>query len=119
MARIEEETNMGKQDQNDTSRSQLPIVTPADGNPPIRPMIIDEQGVLRFRVNQIVRDLLDLGSLDLNAIALREYSRADREELAMLIGYSVSGISELSYMRRSTIRRIDEYAEPLYPLLEK
>jgi hypothetical protein len=95
-----------------TERSEMPVIAAGAGDPPVRPMILDENGVLRFRENAIVRDLLDSGPLDLNAIALRHYTRADREELAMLLGYSVSGISDLRYMRQQTITRIDAVADP-------
>lgn len=66
---------------------------------PIQPLAKDQHGVLRFRKNQIVSDLLDLASqhgLDLNKIALADYSDEDRRQLAQLIGYSLSGYSELS-----------------------
>src|SRR5689334_15513925 len=65
---------------------------------PIQPIVKDEHGTVRFQRNQIVEDLLDHASkhgLDLNAIACREYSNADRQQLAQLIGYSLSGYSEL------------------------
>ena len=65
---------------------------------PIQPLVKDGSGVLRFQKNQIVCDLLDEASkhgLDLNKIACREYSNEDRQQLAQLIGYSLSGYSEL------------------------
>lgn len=65
---------------------------------PIQPLAKDASGVLRFKENKIVSDLLDLASkhgLSLNDIAVREYSNEDRQQLAQLIGYSLSGYSEL------------------------
>ena len=67
-------------------------------NHPIQPLLKDAQGVLRFKANAIVRDLLDYASnrgLGLNEIAGRSYSREDRQQLAQLIGYSLSGYGEL------------------------
>lgn len=69
---------------------------------PIQPLVIDDHGSLRFRKNAIVSDILDAAGkgevVDMNLIASREYSRADRVQFAQLIGYSLSGFSELSYV---------------------
>jgi hypothetical protein len=65
---------------------------------PIQPLAKDKSGVLRFKENKIVSDLLDLASkhgLSLNDIAYRDYSNEDRQQLAQLIGYSLCGYSEL------------------------
>lgn len=65
---------------------------------PIQPLAKDSNGTLRFKENKIVSDLLDLASkhgLSLNDIALRDYTNEDRRQLAQLIGYSLSGYSEL------------------------
>ena len=42
--------------------------------------------------------LLDEGSLDMNKIAAKDFSREDQEQFAQLIGYSHSGAHDLSYM---------------------
>lgn len=65
---------------------------------PIQPLTKDANGTLRFKKNQIVSDLLDCAEkhgLSLNDIACRDYSNEDRQQLAQLIGYSLSGYSEL------------------------
>lgn len=65
---------------------------------PIQPLVTDDRGVLRFKENHIVRDLLDFATdrgFGLNEIARREYSRGDRQQLAQLIGYSLRGYGEL------------------------
>lgn len=65
---------------------------------PIQPLARDANGVLCFKENKIVSDLLDVASkhgLSLNGIADRNYSNEDRQQLAQLIGYSLSGYSEL------------------------
>lgn len=64
----------------------------------MQPIYRDDDGVVRFRQNAIVRYLLDAGHLDLNDIALRRFDDEDRAQLAQLIGYSLSGFSELSYV---------------------
>jgi hypothetical protein len=71
-------------------------------NHPIQPLEADEHGTIRFKRNAIVEHLLDKGGIDLNQIACMEFSREDREQFAQLIGYSLSGFSELSYVRDET-----------------
>ena len=63
--------------------------------------VVKVDGVHRFKVNAIVRDLLDFASprgMSLNEIAMHKYSAEDRRQFAQLIGYSVSGYGELSYV---------------------
>ncbi len=65
---------------------------------PIQPLYKDTDGRIKFKANQIVRDLLHLASqhgMDLNNIACRAYSDQDRQQLAQLIGYSLDGYGEL------------------------
>jgi hypothetical protein len=69
---------------------------------PIQPIEADASGILRFRGNAIVRFLLDAGPFDMNTLAMMEFSVADREQFAQLIGYSLSGFSELSYVTDAT-----------------
>ena len=69
---------------------------------PIQPMVIDSNGVVRFKENEIVRYLLDAHDTDMNKLAIMSFSREDREQFAQLIGYSFSGFSELSYVRDIT-----------------
>lgn len=67
---------------------------------PLQPLETDDQGVIRFVGNDIVRLLLDTGKLDLNdlhrMVARGKYSIEDYAQLMMLISYSVSGFQELS-----------------------
>lgn len=69
---------------------------------PIQPLQLDDKGVLRFKENRIVRHLLDNGGIDLNQLARIEFDREDREQLAQLIGYSLSGFADLSYVTDDT-----------------
>lgn len=83
---------------------------------PMQTIEFDAEGIIRFRQNKIVRDLLDhcqKHGLDLNQIATRDYTQADREQLAQLIGYSVSGYNELSYVSDGTCEVANELAEQL------
>lgn len=69
---------------------------------PIQPLVIDENGVLRFKSNAIIKWLLDEGPFDLNKIAVKHFSVEDREQFAQLIGYSLNGFGELDYVRNET-----------------
>ena len=69
---------------------------------PIQPLERDEKDVLRFKKNAIVEYLLDKGGLSLNDIAVGQFSQNDQEQFAQLIGYSLSGFGELSYVRDET-----------------
>ncbi len=65
---------------------------------PIQPLV-QKCGCLRFKKNAIVRHLLDFAQprgCGLNEIAGMDFSKEDRQQLAQLIGYSLSGYSELS-----------------------
>ena len=65
---------------------------------PIQPFITDKHGTLRFKENRIVSDILDFATMHgfgLNEIASKEYSVEDRQQLAQLIGYSLSGYGDL------------------------
>ena len=82
---------------------------------PMQPVIKDDRGVLRFRENAIVRHLLDHGGIDLNKLALLKFSQADREQFAQLIGYSVSGYHELSYVSDYSATMASELASEVVP----
>lgn len=65
---------------------------------PIQPQIIDGNGTRRFKANAIVRHLLDWASergMDLNEIAVMDFTDDDRQQFAQLIGYSLCGYGEL------------------------
>lgn len=64
---------------------------------PIQPIVNDE-GTLRFKENRIVGYLLERGPLDMNQLAVMDFSDEDRLQFAQLIGYSLYGSSTLSYM---------------------
>ena len=74
---------------------------------PIQPLEKDKEGVLRFKKNRIVTFLLDAGPFDLNKIAMKGFPDEDHEQLAQLIGYSLGGFSELSYVSDETYEKAE------------
>ncbi len=70
---------------------------------PIQPLVTDEQGTVRFKANSIVNHLLDNGGINMNDIAVMNFSKEDREQFAQLIGYSWSGACDLSYMSEEVL----------------
>ena len=87
---------------------------------PMQDVEWDGKGVIRFRSNALVRYLLDAGGLDLNALAvLPNISGADWEQLAQLIGYSVSGWGELSYVSNEAYEKADAAVEEVRKTPEK
>jgi hypothetical protein len=72
---------------------------------PLQPLVKDKHGRLRFKENQIVSYLLEAGrkiGVDMNELAILPFPREDRERFAQLIGYSLSGFGELSYVSDDT-----------------
>lgn len=74
---------------------------------PMQGVYLDEQGTARFRRNAIVEFLLDAGPYDMNKLAMMPFDREDREQFAQLIGYSVGGAADLSYMSKELIAEAD------------
>ena len=70
---------------------------------PMQPVYKDSHGRPRFKANNIVEFLAE-GRM--NEIAVRGFPQDDQEQLAQLIGYSLSGFSELSYVSDETYDRI-------------
>jgi hypothetical protein len=58
-------------------------------------VVEDEEGRLRYRKNQIVRFLLDMGDIDLNKLWIMYengmFSQEDFMEFYRLIGYTLTG----------------------------
>jgi hypothetical protein len=79
---------------------------------PMQPLVLD-RGLVRFRGNPIVRFLLDHGGYDMNALAAMPFSDDDREQFAQLIGYSVRGFGELSYVSDRTYAKASRAAAKL------
>lgn len=74
---------------------------------PIQPLAKDAHGRTRFVRNAIVTYLLDIADgqgLGLNHIATMGFPPEDRAQFAQLIGYSLDGFAELSYVDDDTYR---------------
>ena len=81
---------------------------------PMQPIVKDKHGTFRFKQNAMVRYLLeDNGGIDLNRLALLSFSDEDREQFAQLIGYSVGGFCDLSYVSEEACHRAEEMADEL------
>lgn len=76
-------------------------------------IIKDDNGVIRFQENLIVSHLVKAYPGGLNALAEKEFSNEDWEQLAQLIGYSVSGFGDLSYASDEAIAEADGIADIL------
>ena len=82
---------------------------------PLQPLALDAHGTMRFKGNAIVRHLLDHGGVDLNKLACMDFTQDDREQFAQLIGRSLGGFLELSYVSDATAHRASVAAERVSP----
>lgn len=82
---------------------------------PMQPVELDAKGVMRFRANKLVRFVLDEATAgrkcDMNVLAMQDFPEEDREQFAQLIGYSISGYSELSYVSDRSYRTAENRAK--------
>lgn len=82
---------------------------------PMQPLY-DNNGVTRFKPNKIVRFLLDWSQnkgMGLNELAMLPFDDEDREQLAQLIGYSISGYGELSYVSNESYTKARQRADEI------
>ena len=70
---------------------------------PMQPVYTDSLGVFRFKGNAVVMYLLDRGGIDLNHLATVPFTLEDRMQFTQLIGYSLSGYGELSYVSDASV----------------
>lgn len=83
---------------------------------PMQPIHLDSLGVARFTKNRIVDDLLEFAAsrgFGLNEIAAGDYSDYEHMQMAQLIGYSLSGYGELSYVSDESFNSAHENAKGL------
>lgn len=81
---------------------------------PRQPLVIDPNGVVRFKGNAIVERLFREGRIDLNKIVCwLDVPAADIEQFWQLLGYTTSGYGELSFIRPETVASVDAEAEAL------
>ena len=80
--------------------------TPPPPRNPMQPMILADDGAVRFRQNAIVRKLLEMAAragYTLNNVAGDvTFTQDDYEQLMQLIGYSLKGFHELSCVSDET-----------------
>lgn len=62
---------------------------------PTQPIIIDSQGVRRFKANQIVKFLIDNSNITLNYLSTIPFDDEDRKQFMQLLGYSVDGYHDI------------------------
>jgi hypothetical protein len=77
---------------------------------PMQPLQRDEEGIIRFQSNPIVEYLLDAGPFDMNHLRMLPFPAWAREQFLQLIGYSVCGFTELSYVREEVKDHADDLA---------
>ena len=68
---------------------------------PMQPLYADSHNTIRFKSNRIVEKLLEIGGANgysLNEMVYDDFTQDDRVQFAQLIGYSLSGFHELSYV---------------------
>ena len=83
---------------------------------PIQPLQVDNSGTIRFKPNKIVETLLEWSrerGRDLNDLACMPFSSDDRSQFAQLIGYSLGGYGELSYVDDDTYNAASKMSEGL------
>lgn len=61
----------------------------------------------RFIPNRVVEYLLDHGPLNMNDLAIQDFSDSDRAQFAQLIGYSVGGYGNLRYVSDSSYEKAE------------
>ena len=87
---------------------------------PMQPVIKNQYGTYRFKDNAIVRFLLDHNvegkKIDLNTLAGMEFSQDDEIQFAQLIGYSVIGFHELSYVSDNAAKAASELVRKTFGL---
>jgi len=82
---------------------------------PTQPLVIDSDGVIRFKENKLILFLMDsTPHLNLNTLSIRDqegkFNKGDYTQLMQLIGYSVSGYGELSTSPKKIVKKADKEA---------
>ncbi len=75
---------------------------------PIQPLELKDDNIIRFKENKIVSFLLNAGPFDMNQLAMMPFDDEDREHFAQLIGYSLCGFGELSYVSDETYEKAEK-----------
>ena len=75
---------------------------------PMQPIYADGHGVQRFKPNAIVDYMAT--KIGLNELHIMPFTNEDHDQLAQLIGYSVSGYGDLSYVNPLNVAAADHLA---------
>ena len=78
---------------------------------PMQPIYKDRHGTVRFKPNAVVSYLLDNGGLNMNDLGIVGFPKEDQEQFAQLIGYSLGGFGDLSYVSDSAYETADKMFE--------
>jgi hypothetical protein len=103
----------------------------------MQPVVLDVDGRPRFRENAIIRYIVDhaadvvhpgspaidpntgkpyhQGKLDLGKLSMIDFPQEDMEQFAQLMGYSVSGYHELSYVSDESAAEASHLAAHVAP----
>ncbi len=81
--------------------------------PPMQPIGFDDQGVARFRANDVVQWLWETGQIDLNRIRVERFNKYDVAQFWQMLGYSVSAYGELSFIPKAVVEEADAKVEAL------
>ena len=73
------------------------------------------QYVVEHAAQMVATHPMHAGRLDLNALYMQSFPRADREQFAQLMGYSISGYHELSYVSDLSAAEASLLAEKVLP----
>lgn len=79
---------------------------------PMQPLAKDDYGVLRFKRNAIIDYLFMSGNLNLNKLAVMDFTPEDRQQIAQLLGYSLYGYGDLSYVDDAAYEAAEAAASP-------
>ena len=85
---------------------------------PMQPLVVRD-GVLRFKPNMVLRDLVARGVVSLNSINIDQYPPEDLEQFWQLLGYSVSSYGSLDFVRKKTRDKADRKASELLATQKK
>lgn len=85
---------------------------------PMQPIIVDENGVARFKKNKMVADLMDRVAPAVENWMRKEvidgrYTREDYTQLMQLVGYSVAGFGDLDLVDKDATARADAIVETM------
>lgn len=89
---------------------------------PIQPLANDALGILRFKENSIVTHLYEWAEkrgLGMNELARMDFTEDDRQQFAQLIGYSLCGYGDLSYVSDDDYGAAAKMADEMSAELDK